>query len=179
MVCVPSPSLPSLQFLPNEKGNWCYCLHLWEEGQPSTRCCLKPHPFGRVFPHALSRQAGSNAVCWCTPCSSTPVLWTLWVQPSLVGAHKFLVERWWGQELQLPGDPKPVSQARADGDLSWGLWVQVGRHDTLRLFHAQYWKAHHAAAFDHYPLWMKARSNDVEMKASVSQKQSPKPSKSL
>lgn len=75
--------------------------------------------------------------------------------------------------------PKPVSQARADRGLSWGLWMQVIRHDALRLFHAEYWRAHHTAAFDHYPLWMKARSNDVEMKASVSQKQSPKPSKSL
>lgn len=74
------------------------------------------------------------------------------------GGHKSLVGMWWGQEPQVPGDPKPVWQARAVGDLSWGLWVQVSRHDTLCLFHAKYWRARHMAAFDHYPLWMKARA---------------------
>lgn len=140
--------------------------------------CMKPHPsrcvFLGLFPEALTRRRG--AVQWSgTPSSATPVA----INP--MGAALF-----WGDAQILSGEvvgtgtPGPLWGLCVTSE-GWGLWLQVGRHRTLHLFHVEYWRAHHTAAFDPYPLWMRARSHDVERKAYVSQKQSvsSKPFKSL
>lgn len=93
MVCVLSPSLPSLQFLPNEKRNRCYCLHLWEEGQPSTRCCLKPCRWLPGAPSTWACVSGCLSSC-----------------PFQTGAGSDGV-RWWHTLLQHPCATNPVSAA--------------------------------------------------------------------
>lgn len=60
---------------------------------------------------------------------------------------------------------------RAPGDTA----LEWGRSQGFR----PQGRAHHTAAAHHCPLWTEAKGSDVGMKASVSQKQSSKPSKSL
>lgn len=62
--------------------------------------------------------AGSDAMCWGTPCSSTPVPSTLCVQLSSAGAHKSLVERWWGPQVGILGPWGPQACATSEG--WWG-----------------------------------------------------------
>lgn len=163
-------------------------LHSLSQGKPCFHVAWRTWQVGLLFRIAFMTQGkkkkvksiifvvGSNAVQWYTLSSGTPIA------ANPVGASLFCgdAQILSGGVLGTgTGDPETVSRAEADRDFRRRLEAQVGRQKTPRLFHAEYWSAHHTAAFDHYPLWTRARSNDVEMKASVSQKQSSKPSKSL